>query len=40
MPVQISIPKGIGSHYEFRIGNGFFSCIHFGMDDWGKYVFE
>jgi hypothetical protein len=27
------IPK---PHSEFRIGNGLFSCIHFGMDDWGK----
>jgi hypothetical protein len=23
-------------HPEFRMGNGLFSCIHFGMDDCGK----
>jgi hypothetical protein len=33
--------RGIGAlctpHSEFRIGNELFSCIHFGMDDWGKW---
>ena len=27
----------LSGHSEFRIGNGLFSCIHFGMDDWGNW---